>query len=467
MSTASTFAPSCVKRSTVARPLPMPVPGDWPAPTITATLSLRRIVHTPTDLLICVTGSLRKLAAENEPGIAGTNTGSDRVPAKTVLYASAGPRLDLYDIDFDAAALQKRASVTLPANVQYAWLHPSRRWFYVVSSNGGPGVAGDRHWVNAFRVDPATGVLQPHGDAVALPSRPLHVSADRTGGFLLIAYNNPSGVSVHHLAADGTIGAQVEQPKPLDAGIYAHQILTTPGNSTAILVARGNNAAADEAEDPGALKLYDFRSGLLTDKASIAPDGGIGFGPRHIDFHPTKPWVLVSIERQNRLAVYALQSDGTPGLDPLFVRDTLAHLARAKPGQQAGAIHAHPNGRFVYVTNRNQREADDGGRKVFAGGENSIAAFAIDPTTGEPTLIETVDGHGIHLRTFGIDPDGRLLVAASIRPILVRDGDEIKTLTAGLMVYRIGEDGRLNFVRKYDVDTSAGQQFWSGMVTIG
>ena len=93
--------------------------------------------------------------------------------------------------------------------------------------------------------------------------------------------------------------------------------------------------------------------------------------------------------------------------------------------------------------------------------------FAVDPTTGEPTLIQRADGHGVHLRTFGIDPQARLLVAASIRPILVRDGDEISTLTAGLMVYRIGADGRLTFVRKYDVDTSAGQQFWSGMVTIG
>jgi hypothetical protein len=34
------------------------------------------------------------------------------------------------------------------------------------------------------------------------------------------------------------------------------------------------------------------------------------------------------------------------------------------------------------------------------------------------------------------------------------------------MVYRIAGDGRLAFVRKYDVDTGKGQQFWSGMVTL-
>jgi hypothetical protein len=35
------------------------------------------------------------------------------------------------------------------------------------------------------------------------------------------------------------------------------------------------------------------------------------------------------------------------------------------------------------------------------------------------------------------------------------------------MVYRIGSDGRLAFVRKYDVEaTSEKQQFWSGLVTL-
>lgn len=390
------------------------------------------------------------------------------MPEKTVLYASAGPRLDLYDIDFGDATLRKRTSVTLAANVQYAWQHPSRPILYVVSSNGGPGLVGDRHWASAFHIDPASGELSPHGEPVALPSRPLHVSVDGSGRFLLVAHNNPSNVTVHPLTADGRVGAAVEQQRKFDTGIYAHQVLAAPGNRTAVLVARGNHAAGGKPEDPGALKVYDLNDGVLTDRASIAPDGGHGFGPRHLDFHPTRPWVFVSIERQSRLAVFALTADGSLGAEPLFIRNTLGDPALGdRHAQQAGPIHVHPNGRFVYVTNRNQAEVEDGGRKVFGGGENSIAVFAINQTSGEPTLIQTIDGHGVHLRTFSIDPQGRLLVAASIRPILVRDGDSVRTLTAGLVLYRIGADGRLAFVRKFDVDTSAGQQFWSGMATIG
>ena len=389
---------------------------------------------------------------------------SEPVTAKTVFYTSVGPDLTLFDIDVADAALQKRAAVTLPANIQYAWPHPSKRYLYVVSSNGGPGVAGDKHLASAFRVDPASGALTPHGEPQALPSRPIHTSVDKSGEYLLTAYNDPSNVTVHRIKSDGTLGDAVSQPGKPDAGIYGHQVRTTPANQTAILVSRGNNAAGAKPEDPGALKLYAFKDGALTNLASVAPGNGLGFGPRHLDFHPSRPWVYVSIERQNKLYVYQLQPDGGLGREPIFIKDTLADPGNEKPAQGAGPIHVHPNGRFVYVTNRNQGEVDVEGKKVFNGGENNVAVFSIDDKTGEPKLIQTIDGHGIHLRTFGIDPSGRLLVATSIRPMPLRDG---KTLTTGIMVYRIGDDGRLTFVRKYDVDTVKGQQFWSGMVTLG
>ena len=41
--------------------------------------------------------------------------------------------------------------------------------------------------------------------------------------------------------------------------------------------------------------------GVLRDEVSIAPNGGYGFGPRHLDFHPSKPWIYVSLERQTAL----------------------------------------------------------------------------------------------------------------------------------------------------------------------
>jgi 6-phosphogluconolactonase len=386
---------------------------------------------------------------------------------KTVLYTSVGAELTLFDIDIADAALAKRGTVTLPANIQYAWPHPSTRYFYVVSSNGGPGVIpGDTHLASAFRVDPGSGTLTPHGEPQALPSRPIHCCVDATGGYLLTAFNFPSAVTVHRINPDGTLGALVRQPTQPDSGIFAHQIRTTPSNQSAILVTRGNNAGEGKPEDPGALKVFGFKDGVLTNQASIAPGNGLGFGPRHLDFHPRQPWVFVSIERQNQLYVYKLQPDNFLAPDPLFITTTLADPGNVRPGQAAGAIHVHPTGRFVYVTNRNSGTVDFEGKKVSNGGENSIAVFAIDQATGEPTLLQQSEARTIHLRTFSIDASGRLLVAASILPMAVRDGTTVTTLAAGLSVYRIGSDGRLDLVRTYDVDTGKFMQFWSGMVTL-
>ena len=378
---------------------------------------------------------------------------------RTVYYASIGPALTLFDLDVDTAVLTKRSTVTLPANIQYAWPHPSRRFLYVVSSSGGPGIAGDRHYANALAIDPATGALDLHGDPAPLPSRSIHTTVDANGDYLLTAYNDPSNVTVHRLEPDGTIGAGISQDK-LDTGIFAHQVLVAPGNQIVMLLTRGNNAGAGRPEDPGAIKTFHFKDGVLTNLASIAPGNGFGFGPRHLDFHPTKPWVFVSVERQNQLHVYKLDAATGLALAPSFIKTTLSDPKSRVP-QGAGAIHVHPNGRFVYLTNRTFPASGPGAREIAPGGENSVAVFAIDQATGEPNLIQNIDGRGLQLRTFGIDPTGRLLVVASI--MSSTDG----TLPAGITVMRIAEDGRLSLARKYDVDVGDVQQFWSGMVTLG
>jgi 6-phosphogluconolactonase len=46
----------------------------------------------------------------------------------------------------------------------------------------------------------------------------------------------------------------------------------------------------------------------------------------------------------------------------------------------------------------------------------------------------------------------------------MRDGT---TQPAAIGVFRIGDDGKLAFVRNYEVDASAKkQQFWAGMITL-
>jgi 6-phosphogluconolactonase (cycloisomerase 2 family) len=150
---------------------------------------------------------------------------------------------------------------------------------------------------------------------------------------------------------------------------------------------------------------------------------------------------------------------------PRFQKETLARPDHILSRQAAGTVHVHPNGRVVYVANRADTTTEVEGQKVFVGGENNIATYTIKQETGEPSLIGHTETHGIHCRTFHIDPSGRLLVAAHLRPLNVKEGGTVHTVPACLSVFRIDNDGRLDFVRKYDVDVGNHTMFWMGMVS--
>ena len=386
---------------------------------------------------------------------------------RVALYASVGPELTQYDVDVEAAALVRRGAVTLPANVHYAWPHASGRYLYVASSDSAPGAGsvGDKHHVTAFCIDPATGALTPHGQPIPLPTRPIHMTTDIPSDHLLVAFSNPSALRVYRVNPDATPGDEVRQPEPIDAGIYGHQVRVSPDNRLAILVTRGHDAAAGKSEEPGALKIFQYKDGLLTDEVSAAPNGGYGFGPRHLDFHPSKPWVYVSLERQNKLDMFEI-TNGKLSAAPVFRKETLAEPGNIRGRQAAGTVHVHPNGRFVYAANRASSTVRVDGKSVFAGGENTFAVYEIDMTTGEPVPIQQVDTRGIHCRTFHIDPSGRMLVAAHIMALPVREGGAIRTVPASLAVFRIDDGGKLDFVRKYDVDVGSRTMFWMGMVPL-
>ena len=291
------------------------------------------------------------------------------------------------------------------------------------------------------------------------------MSTDIPSAHILVAFNNPSALRVYRINKDFTPGEEVRQPGPMNAGIFAHQVRVTPDNRLAILVTRGNEGTSTRAEDPGALKVFDYRNGVLTNEVSIAPNGGKAFGPRHLDFHPTRPWMYVSIETQNKMYTYKMEGGG---INPeiVFRTETLADPKTIRSRQAASTVHVHPNGRFLYGANRAQDTIEIESKKVFKGGENNIVVYSINQSTGEPAAIQHIDTRAIHPRTFHIDPGGRMLVAQHNLPVSVRDGNAIRTAPAGLSVFRIGGDGKLTYVRKYDIDVGDKTMFWMGMVPL-
>jgi len=59
-----------------------------------------------------------------------------------------------------------------------------------------------------------------------------------------------------------------------------------------------------------------------------------------------------------------------------------------------------------------------------------------------------------------------LLVAGSLSRSARREDGKVVDLPAGLTVFLMGQDGKLTFARKYDIDVGPFTQWWTGMIAL-
>jgi 6-phosphogluconolactonase (cycloisomerase 2 family) len=400
------------------------------------------------------------MTSDSNGGMSGEK---GRAPPRVVVFTSEGEQLHTQALDAQTGELSLVASVSLPQPVHYAVADRTARFLYVSASNG-----STEHGLYAYRIDAQTGALAEHGRPLVPPlGRIIHLSIDPAGRHLVLAHNREAQLSSVRVDADGSLAGFVEQAAPARTGFFAHQALLDAAGTG--LVACGLGAAASDAapEQPGSLSVFRFEDGHLTEQQSVLP--GPGLGPRHLDYRGDH--VFVVMERGNRLFSYRYRG-GVIDERPEFDLPTLMDPGNVREGQRAGAIHVHPNGKYLYLSNRATRStsathATGAGQaaEVFAGGENDIALFALDAASGEPRPVDHYDTRGFEPRTFTIEPSGRFLIVAnqSQRNVLDANG-AISSVPRSVAVFEIGDDGRLEYLRKYEL--SHGELFWIGSLEL-
>jgi 6-phosphogluconolactonase len=248
--------------------------------------------------------------------------------------------------------------------------------------------------VSAFAVDPKTGKLTFLNEVASRGADPCYISLDKTGKFVLVANYTGGNVAVFPIHSDGRLGEatgfiQHQGSGPnhdRQEGAHAHWIEVTPDNRYAIVADLG----LDE------LLVYHFNAakGVLTPNnppfTKVAP----GSGPRHFAFHPNGERAYVIEEMVG--AVNTFSYDSKKGA--LHLLQTVPTLPTSFSGENTTAeVEVHPNGKFVYASNR---------------GRDSIVVYAVDPKAGTLKLVEDVPTQGKTPRNFQIDPTGtRIFVA--------------------------------------------------------
>lgn len=295
---------------------------------------------------------------------------------------------------FDAGA-GSFGRVTVAAelpNPTFQTLHPNRRVLYSVSEVRD---ATGRHGgsVHAFAIDGYSGGLTFLNSQSSEGAGPCHVSVDGTGRFVMTANYASGGAAVFPVERAGRIGpaSGVVQhtgsgPNPKrQQGPHAHSITPSPDNRLALVA------------DLGLDRVMIYRLDAVTGKLAPAtpPYAPVppGHGPRHVAFHPTLPMLYVVNEMGNTVTAFSVNKPDCT----LREEQTITTLPAGFEEENTGAdIHVHPNGRFLYSSNR---------------GHDSIAQFSIGadgrltPAGWHPTL-------GRCPRNFALDPTGAWLLAA-------------------------------------------------------
>lgn len=307
-----------------------------------------------------------------------------------------GEGISVYVIDSDGhlRLIQVLGGLTNPS---FLALNRDRSRLYTVH--------GDGHEVSVLAIDPANGTLTLLQTQECGGLNPVHLALDPTGQWLLVS---------DHLGEDRLGGALLVLPVRSDGtlGALCQRVVMTgkPGPHRkeqphakphcSVFDPSGKFVAVpDKGLDR--VFVFPFRHGVVDTAAQRWVDTRAGAGPRHIAFHPALDTAYVINELDSTVAAYRFDTE-TGGL---LAFQVLSTLPDSFTGNNTGAgISISKCGRFLYASNR---------------GHDSIAAFAVDSTTGRLAFRGVTPSLGKTPRFFALDGEQQRIY------VLNEDSDSI------------------------------------------
>lgn len=302
---------------------------------------------------------------------------------------------------FDTAT-GKLGEPTLAAeavNPSFFAISPDRRFLYAVSEGAGMTFNGKPSGtVLAYTINATTGALTLINSAASAGRGPCHIAVTPDGKAVLVANYSEGTVALLPVQPDGGLGAPASFDQHTgksvhpsrQKGPYAHSIYTSADGRFAFSANLGTD------------KVYTYR--IDTAAATLTPSSEFsltpGSGPRHLALSSDNRHAYVINELSNTITTCALD----PQTGVLTALQTVSTLPADFTAGTTAEVVVHPNGRFVYGSNRTH---------------DSIATFAVDPAAATLTPAGHVSTQGRTPRNFSLSPDGRWLIAAN------QDGDSL------------------------------------------
>jgi len=268
-------------------------------------------------------------------------------------------------------------------STSYHTFHPTKPLLFAVGNNR----------IHSFTLNRKTGDLTPINSKDTKGNNPCYVTVDKSGKYALVANYSGGTISVFPITEDGHVGEAVENISYTGKSIdtqrqnepHPHMIMTSPDNKFVLV--------PDLGTDHIEIYKFDASTGKLTPNAFPFAVSLAGSGPRHLEFHPSAPYLYVLNELHSTVTAYHWKEDGI--MDAIATYPMLPHDFR--DFSKAADIHLTSDGKYLYATNR---------------GHNSIVAYKV-AEDGRLYLIDRYESGGDFPRNFFITPDDQYVLLAN------------------------------------------------------
>ncbi len=298
-------------------------------------------------------------------------------------------------------------------NPSFLTLAPAHNYLFAANEQGsGPGT------VAGFAVAPMFGKLTPRNVVSSGGSAPCNLTTDHTGQALFVANYNSGSVASFRILSDGNLsepvsdiyypGHSVNRERQREA--HTHCTTVSPDNRYLLV----NDLGLDRIM----VYRFDPKTAHLTPNDPPFYSAIPGSGPRNLTFHPNGRWAYSINEIVSTLD--CLNWESSKGTLTRFQNISTLPMDHESP-TDAATVAVHPNGRFLYASNR---------------GDDSITVFSIDRANGRLTLMQRISCEGNSPRHFAVDPGGKWVVVAN------QDSANIVVLKCDAQTGKLSPTGR-------------------------
>ena len=294
----------------------------------------------------------------------------------------------LIELDEDSGNLKQLYQQKDVKSPGFLTFSPDKKFLYCVAS-------GNK--IRSYKIE-SDGSLTFLNEKPSTGKGPCHIEISKSGKAVVVANYGSGDTTVVSVGDDGSFkgdarnhshtGFKAPSKSPRQKGPHAHNVRMSPDGKYCFVSDLGLDKIVTYKFDESFEKLT-----LNTPTHAVVSTGA---GPRHFTFHENGKFAYVINELDSTVSVFHYIGEGK-----LNLKQTLT----TKPtdwteNNNCADIHVHPNGQFLYGSNR---------------GNNSIVIYKINQDDGKLTLVGHESTRGNWPRNFAISPSGDFLLVANRR----------------------------------------------------